>query len=96
MPSRRTSPTQRSVSEVDAAIGTLTALVLAIERMPSAPSATDHRTAILRLGRTLAALGGRDMRRAVLQQIGELSPAHAKARRAIITGEWARTSAPIR
>lgn len=95
MPLRRTSRARPGISEVDATIGTLTALVLAIERMPSAPRAVDHRTAIRRHGRTLAALGGPDMMRAVLRQIGELSPAYADARRAIISKEWARTSTSI-
>ena len=77
-----------SVSEIDAAVGTLAALVLAIERTPSAPRASDHRTAIRRHGRALAASGGSDMMQVVLQKIGELSPAYADARRAIIAAEW--------
>ena len=95
MPVRRTSHARPGISEVDAAVGTLTALVLAIERMPTAPTAVDYRTAIRRHGRTLAALGGPNMMQAVLRQIGELSPAYADARRAIISEEWTRTSASI-
>ena len=93
---RRTPRVRLGISEVDAAVGTLAALVLAIERTPSAAKAVGHRTAIRRHGRALAALGGVDMMQAVLQQVGELSPAYADARRAIIAAEWARSNASIR
>ncbi|MCJ2055116.1 hypothetical protein MKL09_00930 [Methylobacterium sp. J-048] len=96
MPLKTTPRVRPGISEVDAAVGTLTALVLAIERTPSAPKAVDHRSAIRRQGRVLAALGGPDMMEAGLQKIAELSPAYAEARRAIIAAEWARTSASIR
>ena len=84
------------LSEVDAAVGTLAVLVLAIERTPSAAKADHHRTAIRRHGRALAASGGPDMMRTVLRKIGDLSPVYADTRRAIIAAEWARTSASIR
>lgn len=96
MPLQGTPRIRLGLSEVDAAVGTVAALVLAIERTPSASSASDHRTAIRRHGRALAASGGSDMMRTVLQKIGELSPAYADARKAIIAAEWARSSASIR
>ena len=96
MPLKRTSLVRPGISEIDAAVGALAALVLAIERTPSAPSAADHRTAIRRHGLALAASGGSEMMRTVLRRIGELSPTYADVRRAIIAAEWARTTASIR
>jgi hypothetical protein len=96
MPLKETPHARLNLSEVDAAVGALAVLVLAIERTPSAPEADHHRTAIRRHGRALATSGGSDMLRTVLRKIGELSPAYADARRAIIAAEWARTTASIR
>lgn len=96
MPLKETPRIRPDLSEVDAAVGALAALVLAIERTPSAPEASHYRTAIRRHGRALASSGGSDMMRTVLRKVGELSPAYADARRAIIATEWARTSASMR
>lgn len=93
---KETPHIQPDLSEVDAAVGALAVLVLAIERTPSAAKADHHRTAIRRYGRALAASGGTDTMRTVLRKVGELSPAYADARQAIIAAEWARTSASIR
>lgn len=84
------------LSEIDATVGAPAVLDLAIERTPSAAKADHHRTAIRRHGRALAASGGSDMMCTVLRKIGELSPAYADARRAIIDAELARTTASIR
>jgi hypothetical protein len=78
---------------VDAAVGALVSLVLAIERTPSSPKATGYRASIRRHGRALADKGGSEMMQAVLEQVAQLSPVRADARRAIIVSAWSNLPA---
>ena len=73
---------------VEAAVGALVTLVLAMERTPTGPYAAGYRASIRRHGRVLADKGGSEMMQAVLAQVAQLSPVRTGARRTIIVSAW--------
>jgi hypothetical protein len=95
--STKTSPRLNpSDTYIDSAVQALAALVLAMERTSDGRAAANYRAAIRRHGQALAARGGLEAMQTVLERVGDLSPAHAAARRAVIVSTWAGHGSRVR
>ncbi|MCJ2140435.1 hypothetical protein [Methylobacterium sp. E-066] len=79
-------PTWREVAPI---VSALVITLEAIETGPKAgPAMRAHRSAMRRQGEAAAALGGHVAMEAVLHQVGDVDPARAERRQALIRDAW--------
>ena len=85
-PEQPLKPTWREVAPIVSALATI---LEAVETGPKAgPAMRAHRSALRRQGQAAAALGGSEAMEAVLHQVGEVDPARADQRLALIREAW--------